>query len=173
MLDRCCGLETRSAALYRSFAAAALDQPDLCMLWTALAREEDEHARLLDAARGHLPTAEARVTRLSGRWDEVVHEVEAKLSEAERLATDAGTDQRLAAALALEMTEIEPCARCSWPSAGAARPDPWRRITRSAWPMRPSASAPTRTFGSRQRDCAPRCLTARSRDREVPKWRVA
>jgi hypothetical protein len=59
MLDRCCGLETRSAALYRSFAAAALDQPDLCALWTALAREEDEHASILDAARGRLPTTEA------------------------------------------------------------------------------------------------------------------
>jgi hypothetical protein len=108
MLDRCCGLEGRSAALYRNFAAAALDQPELCALWTALAREEDEHASVLDAARDRLPTSEAWVTHLSGRWDEVVREVEAKLSEAERLASDAGIDQRLAAALALEMTEIEP-----------------------------------------------------------------
>jgi hypothetical protein len=38
MLDRCCGLETRTAALYRSFAAAAREQPDLCALWTATAR---------------------------------------------------------------------------------------------------------------------------------------
>ena len=43
MLDRCCGFEIRSAALYRNFAAGARDQPDLCALWTAMAREEDDH----------------------------------------------------------------------------------------------------------------------------------
>jgi hypothetical protein len=64
MLDRCHGLETRSAALYRSFAAGARDQADLCALWTAMAREEDEHARMLDVARGRLPTIEAWTTHL-------------------------------------------------------------------------------------------------------------
>jgi hypothetical protein len=108
MLDRCCGLETRSAELYRSFAAAAHDQADLCALWTGLAREEDEHARVLNEARARLPTIEAWVTHLSQRWQDVVREVEAKLCEAEGLAADAGTDQRLVAALDLEMTEIEP-----------------------------------------------------------------
>ena len=107
-MDRCCGLESRSAALYRCFAAAAHDQPDLCALWTALAREEDEHARALNAARGRLPTIETWLTHLSERWDEVVREAEAKLSEAERLAPSCSIDQQLTAALELEMTEIEP-----------------------------------------------------------------
>jgi hypothetical protein len=108
MLDRCCGLETRSAALYRSFATAARDQRDLCALWTAMAREEDDHARMLKDVRRHVPTGEAWVTQLSTRWDKVVREVEEKLSEAERLAGDAGADKQLVAALELEMTEIEP-----------------------------------------------------------------
>ena len=108
MLDRCCGLETRSAALYRSFAAADLDEPDLCALWTTMAREEDDHARMLNDVRRHVPTAEAWATQLSTRWDKVLREVEEKLSEAERLAGDAGADKQLAAALELEMTEIEP-----------------------------------------------------------------
>lgn len=107
MLDRCRGLETRSAALYRSFAAGARDQADICALWTAMAREEDEHVRMLDEARGHLPTIGAWTTHLSGRWDHVVREVEEKLFEAEQLAGGAGTDQQLAAALELELTEIE------------------------------------------------------------------
>ena len=107
MLDRCCGLETRSAALYRSFAAAAHDRPDLFALWTALAREEDEHARVLNDARTRLPTSDAWVTQLSPRWDEVAREIEAKLCEAERLAGGASSDQQLAAVLELEMTEVE------------------------------------------------------------------
>ena len=108
MLDSCCGSETRSAALYRSFAAAARDHPDLCALWTAMAREEDDHARILNDTRRHLPTIEGWVTHLPERWDEMVREVETKLSEAELLPRDAGVDQQLAAALELEMTEIEP-----------------------------------------------------------------
>jgi hypothetical protein len=107
-LDRCCGFETRSAALFRSFAAGARDQPDLCALWTAMACEEDEHARILNDTRRHLPTIEGWVTHLPERWDEIVREVETKLSEAELLSRDAGVDQQLAAALELEMTEIEP-----------------------------------------------------------------
>jgi rubrerythrin len=108
MLDRCCGLETRSAALYRSFAAAAREQPDLCALWTAMAQEEDDHARILNDTRRHLPTIEAWTTQLSTRWNKVVREVEEKLSEAERLAGGAGADKQLIAALELELTEIEP-----------------------------------------------------------------
>jgi rubrerythrin len=106
MLDRCRGLETRAAALYRSFAAGA-SQPELCAHWTAMAREEEEHARVLDDERAHLPTIEAWLTDLS-KWHEVVCEIEAKLSEAELLASGAGADQQLTAALELEMTEIEP-----------------------------------------------------------------
>jgi hypothetical protein len=108
MLDRCCGLETRSAALYRSFAVAAHPRPELCALWTALAREEDEHAHVLDEARARLPTSDAWVTQLSPRWDEVARDIEAKLCEAERLPGGASSDQQLAAALELEMTELEP-----------------------------------------------------------------
>ncbi len=108
MLDRCRGLETRSAALYRGFAAGARDRPDLSALWTAMAREEEEHARILDDACACLPTITACLTQISGKWPEVMREIEAKLSEAELLAGGAGADQQLAAALDLEMTEIEP-----------------------------------------------------------------
>jgi hypothetical protein len=108
IMDRCCGFEVRSAALYRDFAAGTRDQPDLCALWTAMAHEEDDHTRIIKEARRHLPTIEAWTTELSARWDKVASEVEEKLSQAERLAGVAGADQQLLAALALEMTEIEP-----------------------------------------------------------------
>ncbi len=108
MLDRCCAFEIRSATLYRSFAAGARDQPELSALWTAMACDEDDHARILRDTRRHLPTSEAWVTHLPERWDEVVREIEEKLSEAERLAGSAGPDQQLAAALEFEMTEVEP-----------------------------------------------------------------
>jgi len=108
ILDRCRDVETRSAALYRSFAVGAGDRPHLRALWTAMAREEEEHARILDDARAHLSTIEAWLTQISGKWPEVMREVEAKLSQAEVLTGGAGADQQLAVALELEMTEIEP-----------------------------------------------------------------
>jgi hypothetical protein len=121
MFDRCCGLETRSAALYHSFVAAVRDRAELCALWTAMAREEDDHARMLNDTRRHLPTIEAWMTQLSPRWDRVLNEVEEKLSEAERLSGGVGADQQLAAALELELTEIEPL-RQMLVAAGQRRP---------------------------------------------------
>jgi rubrerythrin len=108
MLDRCRDLESRSAALYRSFAAGAHDQPELSALWTDMAREEEEHSHILDEVRARLPTIEAWLTHISGKWPEVVREVGAQLSKAELLTRGADTDQQLAAALELEMTELEP-----------------------------------------------------------------
>ena len=51
ILDRCHALEQRAAAAYRSFAAAARGTPEVCALWTRLAREEEEHARSIATIR--------------------------------------------------------------------------------------------------------------------------
>jgi hypothetical protein len=96
MLDRCRALEHRSAALYRSFAAGAHDQPELSALWTAMAREEEEHSHILDKASGRLPTIDAWLTHISGKWPEVVLEVGAPEGGAPLAALDR---QQLAAAL--------------------------------------------------------------------------
>ena len=155
MLDRCSGLEARSASLYRSFAAAVRDQPDLSALWTAMAREEEDHASILDDIRRHLPTVEAWTTELSARWDEVVREVEEKLSAAEQVTGDADADHQLLAALELEMTEIEPLRRMlvarrpSTPAAtrrGGARAPARRRGRAPQCP--PGSSAASRTAAS-------------------------
>ncbi len=107
VLDACRVLEIRAAALYRRFAAWASDEPDLCALWMALAGEEEEHVVFLDDASRHLPTLEAWTTHLGSRWHEVLRDADEKLSAAELISNEAPTDQQLAVALALELTEIE------------------------------------------------------------------
>jgi len=107
MLDRCKRLEERAAAVYRSYAAASRGEPALCALWTALAREEDEHARAIVLARARLePTAGWR-TWLQG-WDDALADVEERLGAAEQLGREESTTSRqLSAALELEMSELD------------------------------------------------------------------
>lgn len=106
MLDRCRRLEERAGAVYRSYAASARADPVLCALWTALAREEEGHARSIALARSRLETTAGWRTRLEG-WAEALDEVEERLLVAERLGPGATTDRQLSAALDLEMTELE------------------------------------------------------------------
>jgi rubrerythrin len=107
VLDRCHGLEARAAAVYRTFAAAARGDPVVCALWTDLAREEEQHARSIDAARSRLRRAGGTPTSIDG-WEEALGVIEDRLLVAERLgASGATTAQQFAAALDVEMTEIE------------------------------------------------------------------
>jgi len=66
MLDRCRRLEERAGAVYRSYAAATRADPALCALWTALAREEEEHARAIALARARLDPPAGWRTWLEG-----------------------------------------------------------------------------------------------------------
>jgi len=123
MLERCKHLEERAASLYRSYAAASRQEPALCAIWTALAREEEEHARSIVLARDHLePTAGWR-TWLEG-WEDALAEVEERLAAAERLGAEATSARQLSAALELEMSELEALRRvllaaCDGCDAGA------------------------------------------------------
>ena len=105
MLARCQRLEERSAAVYRSFAATARSAPSLCALWTALAREEEAHAQSLATARAGRRGVTGE-TQLEG-WEDAMQEVQRCLVAAEDLGREAPTDRQLAAALDLEMTELE------------------------------------------------------------------
>ena len=105
MLKRCERLEERAANVYRAYAAASRTDPALCAIWTELARDEEEHVRSLALGRGRLEPTSAWRTWLTG-WDEALDDVEARLGSAEDAI--AGTpDAQLAAALELEMTELE------------------------------------------------------------------
>lgn len=125
MLERCRRLEERAAAVYRSYAAAARTDPALCALWTALAREEEEHTESLSQARTQMePTAGGR-TWLEG-WDEALGAVDVCLTAAERLGADALSARQLSAALELEMTELEAIRHvllAACPTPYAAGPD--------------------------------------------------
>jgi rubrerythrin len=106
MLVRCRRLEERAAALYRGFAAGAREDPELCALWTALAREETQHARSLESAQRRLEAGEATGTRVDG-WDEALAEAERRLADAERVEPGAPRHRQLAAALDLETSELD------------------------------------------------------------------
>jgi rubrerythrin len=122
MLDRCHGLEQRAAAVYRTLAAAARRQPDMCALWTELAREEEQHAASVARARARLrQSADPRIS-IDG-WDQALAEVEERLAVAERLGASATLAEQLAAALDLEMTEVDTFRRVALAAANASERD--------------------------------------------------
>jgi rubrerythrin len=106
ILDRCRALEERAAAVYRSFAATTRAQPDVCALWTDMAREEEQHARSITTARGRLRLQGSSRASVEG-WEEAIAAVEERLAIAERLPGGSTTAEQLSAALDLEMTELE------------------------------------------------------------------
>jgi len=117
LIGRCEGLEERTGTLYRGWAAWARENPRLCSLWTALAREEEEHARSLRVAlRSPAPSSRGCID-VDG-WEDAIGAVEERLISAERLGEGATIDQMLAAAMELEMTELETMRRALVALAG-------------------------------------------------------
>jgi hypothetical protein len=106
VLSSCRSLEERAAALYRRFAAEARGNPALCTLWTELAREEEAHARSLDAPAERLRPIDLQRIRLDG-WSEALADVAERLAAAEALPPGAPVGRQLVAALDLERTELE------------------------------------------------------------------
>ena len=106
MLDRCRRLEERAAALYRAYAACARTEPAVCALWTAMAREEEEHAHAIALAHAKLEATEGWRTQLDG-WMEALADTERRLEGAERLRGETSTTRQISAALDLEMSELD------------------------------------------------------------------
>jgi rubrerythrin len=106
ILDRAEALEMRAAALYRGFAATRRDDAELAALWTTLAAEEDGHARSIRTARSRLSAVDSLTTVVEG-CDAALTEVAQRLHQAENLDADASTDRQFAAALDLELSELE------------------------------------------------------------------
>ena len=122
ILDRCHALEQRAAAAYRSFAAAARGTPEVCALWTRLAREEEEHARSIATIRTDIRLGGGSRATVHG-WEEALTEIEARLAVAERLGAGATTPQQLAAALDIEMTELDALRHALLYTAHAPEPE--------------------------------------------------
>jgi rubrerythrin len=106
VLARCRAFETRAATIYRTYAARTRQDPDTCAMWTALARDEEGHARAIGRAAGWLDGTQGWRTHLEG-WDEDLQEIEARLAQAESPDVGADVDRQLVAALALERTELD------------------------------------------------------------------
>jgi hypothetical protein len=106
LLARCPKFEERAAVLYRSFAAAHLDDRELAALWTALAADEGEHARSIRDAEDGLTAQERASTTVEG-CEAALEDVADQLRHADSLGTHITPDRRLAAALDLELSELE------------------------------------------------------------------
>ena len=106
LLDRSEALEQRTAALYRRFAARQLDDAELAALWTALAAEEEEHVRSIRDARSQLTPGERDQSAVAG-CEAALADIEERLLHAEALDPDATPDRRFAAALDIELSELE------------------------------------------------------------------
>jgi len=106
LMMRSRAFEARAAAVYRTFAARTRHDPEVCALWTAMARDEEGHARALARAGGWLDPARGWHTDLDG-WEDDLDDIETRLAYAERPEIGADLDRQLCAALALERTELD------------------------------------------------------------------
>lgn len=106
LLERAQAHEERAAAVYRGFAATQLHDPELAALWTRLASDEDDHAHSIADARDAFPVSERDLVAVEG-CDAAFVEVARRLRRAEALGPEAPVDRQLAAALDLELSELE------------------------------------------------------------------
>jgi rubrerythrin len=106
LIPRCRSYERRAAEIYRTFAARTRAEPEVCALWTALARDEEQHAQTLEQAARLLEATDGWRVSLDG-WDEALAEIDERMQQAEDPRIGADLDRQLVAALALERTEID------------------------------------------------------------------
>ena len=106
LLERAEALEQRTAALYRGFADARRDDSELAALWTAMAADEDDHARSIREARHGLSALDVETVSVEG-CDAALAEIAQRLRHAEKLRGDAASDRQFSAALDLELSELE------------------------------------------------------------------
>jgi len=78
----------------------------VCKLWTALAREEEEHARTLERAGRLLEPTDGWHVTLDG-WEDALAEIDERMQRAEDPRIGGDFDRQLMAALALERTEMD------------------------------------------------------------------
>lgn len=120
LLDRCLALEERAAALYRGFAATRREDAELAALWTDLAGDEDGHARSIREAQEEMTSQEAELIAVEG-CAAAFADVGDRMWRAESLEPDAPPDRQLAAALDLELSELEALRRLALTASGQQR----------------------------------------------------
>jgi len=99
--------EERAASIYRGFAERMRAEPEAHALWSALARDEEEHAGTLARASQAIAPTEGWRVQLDG-WREALAEIDARMAAAESPEVGSDLDRQLAVALALERSELDP-----------------------------------------------------------------
>jgi len=117
LLARSQALEKRAAAMYRAFAAADLNDPDLAALWTHLAAEEDAHASSIEAALASLDARGGTLIAIDG-CEKALADIAERLRSGEGLPADATADRRFTAAIDLELSELETLRRLAVGASG-------------------------------------------------------
>jgi hypothetical protein len=117
LLDHAEALERRTAALYRRFAAAQLDDPHMATLWADLAAEEDAHAGSIRDARSQLTPEERDLSTVSG-CETALADIMERLRRAEGLGSEVTADRRLSVALDIELSELEALRRLALDASG-------------------------------------------------------
>jgi rubrerythrin len=107
LLERCVGLEQGAATVYETLAARCASDPELVELWSAMARDEREHARKLSTWRDLLACEPADHRPQASGFAAGVEAVEALLADARARASRADEEQAFALALSLEASEID------------------------------------------------------------------
>jgi rubrerythrin len=107
LLERCVGIEQGAAELYETLAARCAADRELVELWSALARDEREHARKLATWRDLLAREPAGQRPQASGFGAGVAAVEALLADARARAPHADEEEAFALALAVEASEID------------------------------------------------------------------
>jgi hypothetical protein len=115
-------MEERAAALYRRFAREARPESPYAPLWQEMAREEDEHAAGVLDASWTLPSHQGWRVNLEG-WTDAMREIELRLERAEQLPPTASDDDRVSAALEIELGEMDALRHAAIGAACGQRPD--------------------------------------------------
>jgi rubrerythrin len=108
LLTRCIALERGAGEVYRMLAARAGGDAELVRLWTAMARDEDQHADKLDAWRTLVLGEPPERRTCADGFDAGVRALEALMAHARAEAARVTTaDEAFALALALERSELD------------------------------------------------------------------
>ncbi len=122
VLVSCGRMEERAAALYRRFAREAGSHSPYAPLWEDMAREEDQHAAGVHAAVMTMPSNYGWRVRLDG-WTDAMEAITAALDRAEALPPTASDDERAAAALDVELGEMDALRHAAVAAASRRAPE--------------------------------------------------
>ena len=108
LLERCIAVERQVGEVYDRLAERAAGDSELREFWGAMAQDEREHARKLEAWRGLAATEDVAHRSAAAGFEADLAEIEQLVAEAGRQAAGVqSVDDAFAIALELEMSELD------------------------------------------------------------------